>query len=125
MKNVKDMPVAQGDVLIIPRGAKFKMPAGVEEVKPEGGRLIVAHSETGHHHAIDVDATSPAAMLFRVPNDPMTTFLKVKGAADIVHHRPWDTHETLRMYAPDDGECVYEIKRQREPTPEGWRRVED
>ena len=45
------------------------------------------------------------------------------GGVDVVHHRPWDTHETIRLLGnPGD---VWEVRCQREHTPEGWRRVED
>ncbi len=127
MREIKKLPVAQGDVLIIPRG-RMKLPAGLEEVQPEGGRVVVAHSETGHHHAIDMTpsgAAVPPVSLFRVPGDPMTMYLRVDAPhADVVHHRPWDTHETLRLLSQGEG-TVFEIKRQREPAPEGWRRLED
>ena len=79
---------------------------------------IVAHSETGHHHvATNCD-------VFSIPGDPLSLFIKAKGDhIDIVHKRPYDTHETLRFYTnPGD---TFKIRRQREWSPEGWRKVED
>lgn len=115
-------PAYQGDV-------QFRrvdmVPAGVSEVPRERGLLIVTHSETGHHHAI-ADA---GPSLWTVPGDAMTSYLRIPAgvpSVDVVHHRPWDTHQTLRLLADESqGETVYEIRRQREWTPEGWRRVED
>lgn len=88
----------------------------------ERGPIVVAHSETGHHHSID----SREGVQFYRSADPLTCYLSIEGAedgggcADVVHHRPTDTHETLRLPAG-----AWMVRRQREYTPEGWRRVED
>jgi hypothetical protein len=110
---------AQGDLILrkIPN-----LPATATE-RPRTGPLVVAHSETGHHHAID----SKAIRHFEVPNSPLICYLQMdigcESGIDVVHHRAWDTHETLRLLGqPGD---VWEVRRQREWTPEGWRRVED
>lgn len=102
---------AQGD-LLIRRVESIPADAKREERK---GRLILAHSETGHHHAIDA-----ADVVRFVPNDPLICFLQVASEADVVHHRNFDTHATLRL-PPGN----YEVRRQKEYTPEGYRRVED
>lgn len=115
-------PAFQGDVAFV---RVAKIPATAEEVKREKGALIVTHSETGHHHSI----LGEGPQLFTVPGDAMVSYLRIPAQAkhaDVVHQRPWDTHETLRLLADsDEGETIYQIKRQREHTPEGWRRVED
>lgn len=104
---------AQGDIYIRRVDA---LPEGVVAVAPENGRLIVTHSETGHHHVMGGDAVT----MYRLPDSIMDCFLVVKEQADLVHLRPHDTHETIRF---EPG--VYQVRRQREYTPEGWRRVED
>jgi hypothetical protein len=103
---------AQGDVLF--RRVE-KLPNGLKLL--EGGkRVIVAHSETGHHHV----AIGDRVRLYGT-TDPMICYLVAESAyADVVHERSFDTHETIRFPAG-----VYEIRRQREWAPEGWRRVED
>ncbi len=108
---------AQGDVLFrrVP-----SLPANAVERK-RAGDLVVAHSETGHHHSIADRAVSH----FEVPGDSLVCYLRMDdvGGIDVVHHRAWDTHETVRLLgAPGD---VWEVRRQREWSPEGWRRVED
>lgn len=115
----KDAPAFQGDVAFL-RVAKVPKEAG-QEVKREGGALIVTHSETGHHHSVFDRGVQMFAL------DGMTSYLKIPAGkhADVVHQRPWDTHETLRLLADADEDTVYQIRRQREHTPEGWRRVED
>jgi hypothetical protein len=57
--------------------------------------------------------------------DPLISYLSVGdnvsgGGADVIHMRPWDTHETLRLPSG-----TWKILRQREMSPQGWRRVED
>jgi hypothetical protein len=105
---------AQGDVFFvrvneIPDEAKLKT--------AEQGRHVVAHSETGHHHTIQADGV----VLYEGPNDPFTCYLRVDAAhADVVHLRPFDTHETVQLPAG-----LWMVRRQREYTPEGFRRVED
>lgn len=109
---------AQGDV-IFRRVAK--LPDGATQKAREHGPLIVTHSETGHHHSIHEHDVA----MFEVPGDPMTCYLRLDiPHADVVHHRPWDTHETLRLLGDGPG-SIWEVRRQREWTPEGWRRVED
>lgn len=105
---------AQGDVCFR-RVAALPASATAEKRK---GPIVVAHSETGHHHAIDDDGV----VRFDV-NDPMVCYLRIDGEfADVVHHRNFDTHATIRL---EGGGALWEVRRQEEWTPEGWRRVED
>ncbi len=104
---------AQGDVLFR-RIARLPSSAVMQVTS---GRVIVAHSETGHHHAID----DGAVRYFSEPGSPTLTYLAIDGQfADVVHHRPYDTHETLRLT-----KGLWEVRRQREWSPEGWRVVSD
>lgn len=122
MKNVKAQG-AQGDVLF---RRVASVPEGAKPLKAEGGQYVVAHSETGHHHTV----ASKGVEWLAHPTDPQVSFLRLKPTApkagvDVVHHRPFDTHETLRLLNDGAGEVIYEVRRQREFTPTGWRRVED
>lgn len=117
MKTFKNQ-AAQGDLLI---RRIDKLPAGVKPVQAVQGRFIVAHSETGHHHVI---AERPG-ITWHAGDDPMVSYLQVIEATEqtealLEHLRGHDTHETLSI--PPG---VYELRRQREHAPEGWRRVED
>lgn len=103
---------AQGDLLIT---AVDSLPDGLSEVEPENGSHIVAHSETGHHHVVAANA----ARAYQGSN-PMVMFLVVTKPTALEHHRSFDTHEPLELKSG-----TYEIRRQREYTPEGWRRVAD
>jgi hypothetical protein len=108
---------AQGDVLFrrintLPSGAALEQ---------RDGPLVVAHSETGHHHVIQ----SPDVQLYSHDN-PLVCYLRMEGAfADVEHLRPVDTHETLRLLGEHSGPTYFEVRRQREHTPEGWRKIED
>lgn len=114
-KHSDGLGFAQGDCVFIPVAA---LPKEVIEQKREDGRLIVAHSETGHHHAVD----NPEARLFeKLQRDPMVCFLAVDGdEAELVHHREHDTHETVCLT-----KGIWEVHRQEEYTPAGWRQVQD
>jgi hypothetical protein len=108
---------AQGDVLFrridaLPRDARKQ---------PRDGPLVVAHSETGHHHVVRATDVE----LYRGGN-PMLCYLRLEGAfADVEHLRPFDTHETLRLLGSDTSATYFEVRRQREHTPEGPRWIED
>jgi hypothetical protein len=112
---------AQGDVLFRKIAA---LPPGLKRHE-EKGPIVIAHSETGHHHTVE----ETAGVYYTDPKSSMIAYLQLGdgctafGGADVVHHRPTDTHETMRLLGmPGD---VFEIRRQREWSPEGWRRVED
>lgn len=113
MKTFKDC-AAQGDILI---RRINQVPIDAVEQKDDKGNHVVAHSETGHHHTIQARGVN----FYHAANDSMIMYLVVDNEhADLVHNRSFDTHETLRI-----GKGTYEIRRQREYTPEGWRRIED
>ena len=105
----------QGDVAFL-RVANDKLPANAVERTGKDAN-VCAHSETGHHH-IAVDAK-----LFDV-GDPMVCYLRLEApCAEIQHLRPHDTHETIALGGGVG--AVFQVRRQREHSPAGWRRVED
>jgi hypothetical protein len=108
---------AQGDVLF--RRVDCISRDALEQ--PRVGPLVVAHSETGHHHVIE----SPDARLLTT-RDPLVCYLRIEGPfADVVHQRPFDTHETLRLLGEEGGPTYFEVRRQREHMPDGWRMIQD
>lgn len=112
MKKVKNM-AAQGDVMFI----RIKeIPSDATPAKIEKGHFIVAHSETGHHHVID---SRNAQMLIDKTNQ-FVAYLKVSEESEVKHQRSFDTHESV-LLSPGN----YEVRRQREYVPEGFRRVAD
>jgi hypothetical protein len=104
---------AQGDIYI----RKIdKLPAMVEAVDPENGKCIVTHSETGHHHVMDAGAVT----MYKLPDSIMDCLIVVDQPTALEHLRAHDTHEPI-MFEPG----IYHVRRQREYTPEKFRRVED
>lgn len=112
MKKVKKM-AAQGDVMFI---RVESIPVTATPASEENGHFIVAHSETGHNHV--VEATN-AQMLIDKTNE-FIAYIKVSKETEVKHLRSFDTHESL-LLVPGN----YEIRRQREYVPEGFRRVAD
>lgn len=111
MKTFKNQ-AAQGDVLFrrvleIPTTAVRRTTQDV---------VVIAHSETGHNHQFN---TAHGVEVYDV-GDPLVCYLRIADSALLEHMRPFDTHEALLF-----GGGTYEVRRQREYTPAGWRRVED
>lgn len=113
-----DQMAAQGDVLF---RRVDKIPDGYERQENAGAQIVVAHSETGHHHAVP----AMLASLYTNRADPLVSYLQLGDveALEVTHHRPYDTHAPLRLGG--GAGAVWQVRRQREHTPEGWRRVED
>ena len=110
---------AQGDVLIRRIEA---LPNDAKPVEAIDDRIVVTHSETGHDHVMLLDrkkTPTPNVEMFQGDN-PLVAWLKVNRPTALKHLRPHDTHEPIMFSAG-----VYEIRRQREHSPEGWRRVTD
>jgi len=104
---------AQGDLLITKINV---LPKELMSVNKENGQYILAHSETGHNHVVsaeNVEAFYPA-------NDDFKIYLVVKNDVYIEHMRGFDTHKTIKVRPG-----IYRINRQREYTPEGYRRAAD
>lgn len=115
--------VAQGDVLF--RRVE-RLPDGLVRMPRENGKLIVAHSETGHHHSI----ADLAVEGWHDPQDPLNAYLRWDGPLDaggavVLHERRYDTHEDVCLLGEGDA-VVWQVRRQREMSPWGdERRVED
>lgn len=110
---------AQGDVMLrrLPDDACREG----TPVTPEGGYVIITHSETGHHHVMDADAVT----LLERPQDKAPEGMEILRAivsspTPLVHLRSHDTHAPIMF---ETG--VYEVRHQREYTAEGYRRAQD
>ena len=104
---------AQGELHIVRVDA---LPSGLPALAAVEGHVIVGHSETGHNHVMDATRTT----MYRLPEEIYEWFLVVSEADELVHMRPFDTHETIRF---EPG--IYRVRAGREYTPEGWRRSAD
>ena len=112
-KTVTARPSFQGDVCV---RRIDRLPADLTKASPEGGRHIVGHSETGHHHVVD----SRAAEMLIDGTNAFIAYLNVRERVELTHLREFDTHEPLTL---EPG--IYEVRREREFGLEGWRRAED
>lgn len=92
----------------------------VKEVAPEGGKVIVAHSETGHHHVMDASSVTLLERTEGVGEGLRILYMIVDEPTALEHLRGHDTHEPI-LFNPG----TYEVRLQREYTPEGYRRVAD
>jgi len=108
---------AQGDVMFIRRD---KLPDGLKVENPKNGKIVVTHSETGHDHVMVLDREDEPNVELYDTDNPLVAWLKVNRPTALEHLRPFDTHEPV-MFNPG----IYEVRRQREYTLEGFRRVED
>lgn len=108
-----DHCAAQGDLLITKID---RIPETAKPVNAEYGVHVVAHSETGHHHVVDANTVD----YFDAANDAFVSYLRVREPTDLQHLRSFDTHAPLHIQPGD-----YQINRQREYTPEGFRRAAD
>lgn len=114
-KYCTNRPIAQGDLLIIP---VTNIPTNAKPAVADVNHYIIAHSETGHHHVID----RRKADVFEAADDTFISYIRTLGdGAEIEHKRDFHTHETIGL-APNQ---TYEIRRQREYVPEGFRRAQD
>jgi len=104
-------PAFQGDLMFRRIDA---LPPGL--TASLGDEHVVAHSETGHHHV------ALGGAYYQSP-DPLLAYLVTAKPTLVEHRRSTDTHQSLLLNG--HAEVVWEIRRQREYTPEGWRRVED
>ena len=77
-----------------------------KEVTPQAGKLVVGHSETGHHHVVDAGC----AVLTRV--DEFTAYLNVVKPTQIDHLRDHDTHPSIALQPG-----MYEFRTGREFDP--------
>jgi len=74
-----------------------KLPVGLIPLKPVKGKLIVGHSETGHHHVVDAEE----ANVYQDPNNPLNLFIEAIQPTALVHLRPTDTHGPIAINEGD------------------------
>lgn len=102
---------AQGDILF---RRIDSLPSDAVEFKGCKSEYVLSHSETGHKHVIKA---TPDVQFFTHANDNMKAYLVVNNDGPVAEHmRSFDTHDPIMFK-----KGIYEIRRQREASPEGWR----
>jgi hypothetical protein len=105
---------AQGEITIRRLGGlpkHCKLPKGYTAMPIEGGRYVVGHSETGHHHVIDA-AGATIGVLDRPPEGMQVLYAILEKPLALEHLCDFDRHDTI---IGDPG--VYEIRIAREYDP--------
>jgi len=107
---------AQGENLFI-KIDNFPTNEVLVEHKAKNGELIVAHSESGHHHILK----SEKAVMFTVNGNPFVAYLKIDEPTELFHKKTGkDTHETI-LFQPGN----YELRRQRQFVNKNYVRLVD
>jgi len=89
---------------------------------PEGGKLIIGHSETGHHHVLEHMRGASVTVLDRAPDGMRILYAILEEPNKLVHERGHDTHETIDLAA---GEYEIRIAREYDPYAELARQSMD
>lgn len=105
--------IRQGDVLLVP---VTSVPEDTTPVPREDGRVILAHGEvTGHAHAITEDSVT---LVTSEEAEDLRTWLLVETEEPVILKHEEHDHLPIPPGA-------YEVRRQREYTPEAIRFVAD
>lgn len=105
---------AQGDVMF---RKIAELPEGATPEKSVNGAFVVAHSETGHNHVV---VERPTVKMFSAMDEFRSYLVVEDEPATVEHQRSFDTHESFAL-SPG----IWEVRRQREYTPAGFRRAAD
>lgn len=105
-------PCNQGEVRFYRLSDDTIIPERAVRIEPVGNRVVIAHSETGHHHAMTAERTEA----YRLPDDILACLMVVRDPDELIHLRDFDTHEPI-AFPPGN----YLARRLREYTPEGFR----
>lgn len=102
---------AQGEITLIRLGGA---PKRAEKIagKPlflEGGKMIIGHSETGHHHVLEHTRGASVMVLDRVPEGMRILRAILEEPNKLIHERDHDTHETIEL---QPGEYEFRIARE-------------
>lgn len=101
---------AQGEIFItrlgpVPKKAKV---AG-QPLALEHGKLIIGHSETGHHHVLERNVGASVTVLERAPEGMRILHAILEEPNKLIHERGHDTHETIAL---EPGEYEFRIARE-------------
>jgi hypothetical protein len=104
------LQAAQGDVYF---RKVSEIPADAVESEFDGP-VVVAHSETGHHHAF----AEHSDVTYYATRNPLVSYVRVGAESILEHHRTFDTHVAF-VFEPG----TYELRRPREYISKAEERV--
>ncbi len=82
---------------------------GFTPMKPENGRFIIGHSETGHHHVFDHLDGIDVAVMDSPPAGMKILRAILENPTMLVHLRDHDTHEPIKL---EPGEYEFRLARE-------------
>lgn len=100
---------AQGEITIVRIGNVANVKLTGAPLPLEGGRFIIGHSETGHHHVLERKAGATVSVLDRAPEGMKILHAILTEPNKLIHERGHDTHEAIEL-AP--GEYHFRIARE-------------
>jgi len=90
------------------------------ELKEEGHSIIVGHSESGHHHVLDIDRKSGTTIKLYEANG--RTYLDIPIMAHLSHKKEVEKHDTQVF---ESGVYIREIRESYSYGERVMRRVQD
>lgn len=96
---------AQGEITIV-------RVTNIENGHPlalENGKLIIGHSETGHHHVLEHTRGATVTVSDTAPEGMRILHAILKEPNKLIHERGHDTHETIELLP---GEYEFRIARE-------------
>lgn len=120
--------VAQGEVYLwmekhAPKGVLAMRDSNIAEpLELENGKLIIGHSETGHHHVLEtIDRPSVHAEVLIRDAEGLIADMELEYETQLRHLRDHDTHEA---YLLPPGRYI-RLLRQEQTQIKGWQRSID
>ena len=111
---------AQGEIQITRLPDGFTIPKSAKPLKKEACKLIIGHSETGHHHVLE----RPAAVHIAAdtPDGMRILYAILAEPNALIHERGFDTHAPQPL---QPGAYEFRIGREFDPYKEIARRQAD
>ena len=100
---------AQGEITILRIGDASNAKLAGEPLKLEHGKLIIGHSETGHHHVLERVKGATVTVCGGAPAGMKVLHAILAEPNKLIHERGHDTHETIDLAA---GEYEFRIARE-------------
>lgn len=123
MKNFRRV-AAQGEITIVRVGdvpKRDKIVSGTP-LALENNKLVIGHSETGHHHVLERSSGVSVTVLRKAPQGMRVLHAILNEANALIHEREHDKHETIAL---PPGEYRFLIAREYDPYEELARRSMD
>lgn len=116
---------AQGEITIrrigdVPKNRTRRN--GCTPLALENGRLVIGHSETGHHHVLSRNDGADVMVLDRPPEGMRILYAILENSTSLDHLRDHDTHDSIVL---PPGEYEFRIAREYDPYDELARQSAD